>query len=437
MTIFFPDNVSGFRQAFDETCERIMNSDQDTSFYTLLAEMMISLKAHSLPADFIKEVESSILAKKKDFSLTALEAVEDQWKRLWKYHAHRLKYRKSLAIIKRIVTGPTGIVFTPLYERLRFNLRQFCHFSHLFRLLDDAPRLFRSAQFEIQYGGTRSTRFLSEHEMSKIPKTLRTFTLLKLKKKDKRQKLRNYIQFQPTFRTNSSFNWKAEELPAALFSPKVIALERRFLIPKVKQNLLYLAETDPSICWERLCFVCDCIATQGTFPSFSLIRGDWEVIREQAWEAAMARCDREALLGANMSFNQKMTSIGESLIDVFIKPEHEIDRKAVEKYLQSLKNHLHAYLFKFENEHQPPPYSPELDLPGTQKGNFVIDLAKRFWKKNPNGNYDAAFDYYLLYCPFKKQLKRDRWNQIIREKDLDPRNKSEKTRGPGKKTCKK
>lgn len=443
MTIFLPENVTGFRQAFDETCERIIKNDQDSTFYILLTKLMDCLKEHPLVADFVKEVEASTSTRKSDFSLAALEAVEDQWKRLWKYHAHRHKYRKSLVIIKRIVTGPTGInFFSPLYDRIQFSLRGFCHFSFLFRLIDDAPRIFRSIQFEIQHGMTKPFCFQSEREMSKIPTTVRGFTPLQLKKGDKRQKLRSYIKSQTCHRTSFPFTWKAKELLGALISSKVMELERRFSAPgrnsnEKKKNLLYLAETDPSICWERLCFVCDCILAQGAFPSFSPLRGDWEVIREQAWEEAMARCDREALLGANMSLRQNLESNGESSMDRFIKPEHQINRKTVEKYLQSLNNHLHAYLYKIENDDRPPLYSPGLDLPGTQKGSFVIDLAIRFWKENPKGKYDAAFDYYLSHCPFHKLLKMDRWEQIIREKNLDPRKNSKKTRGPGKKTCKK
>lgn len=443
MTIYLPEKITGFRKAFDETCERISSMEQNRLFFALLIKLMECLKKHPLVNNFVKEADDSIVTRKEDFSRLAFETVEDQWRRLWKYHSHLYNSRRDLVIIKRIITGPTEIAFTStLYDRIQFRLRGFCHSSHLFRFLNVARHLFLSAQFEIQHPCTLRSDFQSTCEMNKTSTTTRIFIPLQLKKNDKRNKLRRYIQFQSPARTTHTLEFKAEDLCLALFSPKNIELDRKFSLQGMnsrekKQNLFYLVETNPSICWERLCFVCDCIQVRGEFPNLSPIRGRWKVIRKQAWESAVARCDKEALLGANMSLRQKMEEGSrESLMDVSIKLEHQIDRKGVEKYLQSLKNHLHNYLFKIENEPQSPPFSSDLELPGTQKANFAIDLAIKYWKENPNGKHDEAFDYYLVHCSFNKQLRRDRWNQIIRELDLDPRRKSEKKRGKGKKTCK-
>lgn len=101
MTIYLPDNISGFRQAFDETCERILSNEQDTAFYTLLIQFVSTLRGHPLLKDSIHNIETEHSQRKQEFNVASLESIEDSWRRLWKYHCKSLKHRKQLANIKR------------------------------------------------------------------------------------------------------------------------------------------------------------------------------------------------------------------------------------------------------------------------------------------------------------------------------------------------
>ena len=70
---------------------------------------------------------------------------------------------------------------------------------------------------------------------------------------------------------------------------------------------------------------------------------------------------------------------------------------------------------------------------GTQKANFLIELARAYWKAYPEVKYDEVFDNYLAKCP-GKLLSRQSWERIVRERKLDPRPSGAKKRGVAKKT---
>jgi hypothetical protein len=63
----------------------------------------------------------------------------------------------------------------------------------------------------------------------------------------------------------------------------------------------------------------------------------------------------------------------------------------------------------------------------------VIDLASKYWKQHPSAKQDDVFDDYLIKCPIKP-LSRPRWEQIVRQRKLDPRPPEARKRGKGKKT---
>ena len=58
MTIYLPEDICGFRQAFDETCDRILRSEQDSVFYDLLLLLAANLQEHTLFKSCILELES-------------------------------------------------------------------------------------------------------------------------------------------------------------------------------------------------------------------------------------------------------------------------------------------------------------------------------------------------------------------------------------------
>lgn len=426
MTIYLPEGVGLFRQAFDETCDRILGTEKDPAFYALSVELIQGLRGHPLLKEYLHWLEVDSAKRKQESSIAELEALEDSWLKLWKYHCHSLKHRKQLVRIKRMVTAPNAIESSPLYSRILFSMAEFRYHSPFFRFMNEAPRLFRTAQSESHLA---SIRLDCSYPSREGYFAKRKIALSKLRRGDKRRGLHSKI-FDPGLPENTSpLKRSAECVYAALFSPKVDEIERKSAKfgrneYEKRQNIQILAETSAFFCWERLCFLEKYFLSNGAFPVLSSFKGRWAKVREPAWKSSKERSEIETILWGRLLPGQSPSI------------EHQIHRKDIEKYLGSLKAHIHAQLFKIESMRHKAEENPLLDLPGTQKEDFVIDLAPRFWKENPLGNRDSAFSHYCAKCPFPKLLKRDRWEQIVRERHLDPRPKESKKRGPGKKTCK-
>jgi hypothetical protein len=435
MTIYLPTDPVLFRQAFDAACDRILRSDQDIAFYALYIELISRLREHPHFKDYLLGLEAESGNKRRAFSIAALEALEDSWMKLWKYHRHNLKHRKQLVSIRRMVTAPHEITFSSLYHRILFRLWEFRYYSPFCRFIDKAPRLFRSAPSALHFASIQFDHF---YPPGKEYFAERKVAPLKFSKKDRRWGLHKRI-FDPGA-NKTSFKRLAEQIHSNYFCSKTEQIEKRFSIPgqniyEQRRNMQIMAETDPAFCWERVRFLQQCYAFNEALSVFNPSKGRWKSIRENAWKLAEEKCELETFLGAKMTLMQKLSPEPCSTVDSFLSCEHQIHRKDYEKYLQSLKNHIQAHLFKIENAQRNTAENPGLALPGTQKEWFVIDLAGQFWKANPLEKRDDAFRYYLLNCPFQKLLSRERWEQIVRKRKLDPRPPAAKKRGPGKKTC--
>lgn len=121
--------------------------------------------------------------------------------------------------------------------------------------------------------------------------------------------------------------------------------------------------------------------------------------------------------------------------------ELEIHRSDYENHLKAFQEHIHNQVLIIENskrcEEISPSYETEsygLISEGTQRANFVVQLAGECWEKYPKAIYDEAFSYYLSRCPRGKILSRESWERIVRERKLDPRKPGTKKRGKAKKT---
>ncbi|MGC1879259.1 MAG: hypothetical protein WA678_07785 [Rhabdochlamydiaceae bacterium] len=435
MTIYLPSDPVLFRQAFDAACDRILCSEQDIAFYALYVELTSRLQEHPHFKDYLLGLENESGNKRREFGIAALEALEDSWIKLWKYHRHSLKHRQQLVNIKRMVTAPHEISYSPLYHRILFRLWEFRYFSPFCRFIEEAPRLFRSAQSALHLA---SIQYNHLYPSEKKYFSERKAAPLKLSKKDRRRSLCKRI-FDPGA-NNMPFKRSVEQIHSTYFSSKTEQIEKRFSIPgqnnyEKRRNMQIMAETDPVFCWERIRFLQQCYAFNEALPALDPSKGQWPSVRENVWKSAQEKCEIETLLGAKMALMQKLSPQPCSAIDSFLLSEHQIHRKGYEKHLQSLKNHIHAQLYKIENTQKSAIEDPRFTLPGTQREWFVIDLSSRFWTANPLGKQDDAFEYYQLKCPFQKLLSRARWRQIIRKRKLDPRHPAAKKRGPGKKTC--
>ncbi len=425
MTIYLPESVNSFRQAFNTECDRILSSEDDEVFCSLFVQLAQSLQINPLLKDYVFKLEDESAKRKQEFNIAALEALEDSFARLWKYHRHALKYRKQLVHTKKIISEPNGFESLPAYERVLFSLGLFREFSPFCKFIRSGVRLFREIQSQLRVASIQFD-YLCRPKGEYFSK--RKVYPLKLLKKDQKLKLHRLIY---NHRSNRSvpFLRSTERVPEALFSPKIAQVKKRFSIPgqndyEKRKNMHIMAETTPAFCWEKIQFLCQWCAPSEASSRPKHFKGRWRLIREKAWQYAQKKCEIETI------------QCGKMLPGDFSAIEYQVNRSDYEKYLKSLKNHIHSYLFTIEDKEQKPEDNPLLYPPGTQREAFVRDLARKFWKAEPLGKRDAAFNYYRTCCPLSKQLKKGRWEQIIRKQELDPRPKEAKTRGAGKKTYK-
>lgn len=207
-----------------------------------------------------------------------------------------------------------------------------------------------------------------------------------------------------------------------------------------RSTMRALADVNPLFCWIRMKFFLNCWNFNEIVSLPQPSKGLWEEIGRTAWNAMWGACDKMVFHGVRMEFNNSLNN-PDHQPSPFVSAEHQIIRQDHEEYLAALMQHLWNHLLQLEQvlaeqkiEGAREEENPLFDLPGTQKEDFVVDLAPKFWKANPLGKRDAAYAYYCGHCPFSKILGRDRWDQIVRERKLDPRPKEARKRGPGKKT---
>lgn len=446
MTIFLPQELSLFRQAFDATCERILLSKEDEVFYVLLIDLILKIREHTLLKKTIYQLEDESSKRQKQFSVAAFDAYQVHWKQLWKYHHHNYGQRKILARIKRIVTSSKISSPSSLHCRLKFAIKEFCLYSPFFQLLASTQRLFRIAQYDMQCWINTSKYLISEREGLK---TYRKIAFLTVSKQYTRKKLHRKIEQLAKLKDTQKFSWRTEIISTQCLSLSLIKIERNFQLPgengdQKRRNMHIKAETDITYCWERLRFLEQCYS----MPSAPLISrhypGKWQLVKDIAWDTAWRQCEQEIILWAKRQIQKKLHPSYDPLyssfdsMDTFFSCENQIHRKDFEMHLKAMQQHIHTQLLIIESSMQSKTEeSFGCKLPGTLKSNFVIDLAVKYRKIYPFAKHAEAFEYYQCNCPPQLQLGWDRWYQIILEQKLDPRSLTEKVRGPGKKSCKK
>jgi hypothetical protein len=444
MTIYLPSDPVLFREAFDAVCDRILRSEQDIAFYTLYIELVSRLQEHPYFKDYLFALENESGKKREEFSIAALEALEDSWMKLWKYHRHSLKHRKQLIRIKQMVTAPHELSYSPLCRRILFLLWEFRYFSPFFRFIEEAPRLLRSAQFALYFS---SAQFDHLYPSGKGYFAKRKVAPLKFPKKDKRRGLCKRI-FDPGA-NNMPFKQSAEQIHSAYFCSKTEQIEKRFFLPgqndhEKKWNMQIMAETDAAFCWERIRFLQQCYAFNEAVPLLNPLKGRWKSVREKAWKSAQERCEIEVLLGAKMAFNQKLSHEPCSSVDSFLMYEHQIHRGDYEKYLQTLKNHIEIQLFRIQNAlvvSQAADATPafaqleqltEADRCRVERENFIVDHAKKYRAAFPFETNKNMFIAYRKKCPRGLEYAMTKWKEIIKKHQLDPRTPEEKKKNSGR-----
>ncbi len=307
MTVYLPKEISLFRQAFDGTCDRILNIRNDVTFYTLFVELITRLQEHPLFSDYIHGLEAESLQRKQEFSIAALITLENCWMKLWKYHCHSLKYRKHLVRIKRMVTTPSEFSSALLYNRLLSGIWEFCRASSFCRFISESSSLFQKAQSELRLASIRFDHINSSTEGYFANKKVVQCTL---RKKGKQQRLHKKI-----FNTGSSgahsLMPSMELISSNFFSPGVEEIEKRFFNQgqskfEKRNNIQTKVEINPAFCWQQIRFLQQCCGPCGTFLALNPLRGRWASIRETAWKLAHERCEIEVFLFAQMAFKRKL-----------------------------------------------------------------------------------------------------------------------------------
>ncbi|MGE3533351.1 MAG: hypothetical protein AB7H48_00800 [Parachlamydiales bacterium] len=449
MTIYLPEGVSLFRQAFDDACDRILRSEDDITFYTLYVELIARLQEHPLFRDFIHGLEAESQKQKQEFSIAALDALEDCWMKLWRYHCHNLKHRKQLVRIKRMVTAPCGVSSARLYNGLIFRMSEFCRFSPFCRFMNESPRLFRKAQFELRLASTCFEHFYSSKEAYF---SQRKVVQRKLQKKDKQRGLHKKI-FDPGSRHIAPLTQSMEVVSSDFFSPGIEEIEKRFFNPgqstsEKRRDIRSKVETNPAFCWETIKFLLQCCTPGGSSPEPKAFKGKWPSIRDTAWKSAQERCEIGVLLFAKMAFRKKLSSNSSANIDCFLSCENQFHREDYEMYLQSLKNHVHAQLLKIQDTLTAPqiadtdtsllapsPQSESLTKANRariERENCIIEHAKKYWAKFPSATNPSVFNDYKSTCPQNLRYSLTKWKEIIKSKKLDPRTTKEKKLSSGR-----
>lgn len=435
MSIFLPKEAPLFQASFEGICNQIRQSKYDEVFYSQLVELTSKLREHPLLRESIFQVETASVKRQKEYSNASLEVHEYHWKKLWRYHSHSYRHRKDLVRIKRVITSPNECSSSPLHIRIGRDMWEFRYHSPFFRAQSEASLLFRKAQSDLRLWVTLSTEFSSSKKEKNV---FRKISQFKFKNGDLKAKLHLKVPLLRIPKKALKFKWTAEPI-YALFSPLIDELERKFGLPGInndvkQRNALIRAETDFGYCWERFQFLEQCYKVSE--PIIRRFHGKWESIRETAWHSAWERCENETLKMARWSFINKLISSTNSLHDTYLSCEKQIHRRHYEQYLKALQRHIYTLLLIIESSKVIPEEVPHPNLVtnGTQRANFVIDLAKQCWKAQPLAKRDEAYTHYLSNCPRGKTLSRSSWDRIIRERKLDRRPPESKTRGKSKKS---
>lgn len=465
MTILLPKDPLLFHKAFDEICDRILESRQDEVFYALFIQFIVKMRAHPLFKDVIGQIETGVLTQQAELCTLSLDYHEYNWKKIWQYH-HSYRSRKELVHIKRMVTYPRETSSSSLHNRLSCAMwefrafgfissspsaikaffqektdkddeeskNKFHHRSSFFRPIEEIPQIFRRAQSNIEMGINIAKHFSPSKDKIAIRQKVTHYksrereNLTKILRKILKQKLKPPRELKAHYEALSS-----------LFSPLGYILEHKFEIPgrnndQKRQTMRNLAELNFDSCWKRFMDLEHCYSTPTAPLPLKRFTGKWNIIREQAWNAAWEKSKQETLQFAHAGFCQKLSEPSNDSISVFLPVEKQIHRRDYEEFLRSFRRHVHMQLYNTtESPQHDSESNPHLMSEGTQTANFVIQLARAYWKVHPQAKYDEVFNDYLAKCPLKKALSRPSWERIVRERKLDPRPPGSKKRGSAKK----
>lgn len=111
MTISLSLDLRQFRQDFDASCQRILNTPDDANFYSLITALTANFQQHPLFKEFMSNLEEQSAQNKKTYNQHILETCENMWRSLWNLPNISWTHRKQLMHIKKSLFKQE----TPLY----------------------------------------------------------------------------------------------------------------------------------------------------------------------------------------------------------------------------------------------------------------------------------------------------------------------------------
>ncbi len=199
-------------------------------------------------------------------------------------------------------------------------------------------------------------------------------------------------------------------------------------------NIKRKAAKDPIFCWSRLNFFQNAVSFNGPplLPKKRL-RGRWQAIQKEAWADSLAATRRATLFYAKMGLRNLNVEINPNQFPIScLMLEHQLNRKLLQDFIKSFQGHVDAHLLKLKDQQACAKEKRE-GAPHTVES-YIVEHGSKYWSLHPNATYTEVFGDYYQCCPNEIRREDKRWEQIVRDRKIDPRDPKKKKRGSGKKT---
>jgi hypothetical protein len=200
------------------------------------------------------------------------------------------------------------------------------------------------------------------------------------------------------------------------------------------ENIKRKAAKDPTFCWSRLNFFQSAVSFNGPPPSpQKKLKGRWQTIQKEAWSNSLEASRRVILSYAKMGLSNLNVEINPNQFPIsFLMLEHQLNRKLLQHFIKSFQSHVDAHLLRLKDQQACAKEKRE-GAPHTVES-YIVQHGSKYWSLHPNATYAEVFTDYYQCCPHGIRREDKRWEQIIRERKVDPRDPKKKKRGAGKRT---
>jgi hypothetical protein len=429
-----------FCNELDTWVQKIISQKGDESFFTLYIILIDLIRSNFLNFEILNDLENQLKERKTQLNRTAQEICEKEWRFLWQLHSE-WKFRRRLVEIKRLVANSSAST-QPFIFQIVCLLKDLKSDSKICNFLEKISLIFSRSKPTKNFSRFPSlkTRVSKKHEVACM-KNIRP-----LKQKGQKKIQLNKKRLERLYENSIEM----DDLLLQLFVPGNTYIEQH-------QMLHHLAENHPIFLWERIKFLISCFQPDKTFLQIPN-KQSRPTSRYQKWHAAIGKTEYQISSAAKMEFEARNSPfLGPSKLNI----EHQIHRKDFERHLHVIVNYIkklilpvHALHSLYQEKRVEINLNHNITVNNNlhykeeqniivQKENIeltvgnpnelaVIIHSKTFWTNHPCANHDEVYADYFQRHPKKSRLLKDRWCEIVRDRHLDPRPKSEKKRGKDK-----